>query len=300
MNKFNYFDIDGKLLNMLLVILETGSITKTAEKLNLTQSAVSHSLDRLRKICNDPLFVRSGRSISPTEHAKQLGREAQKLLDSLQHFSQGSAFEPQTLDLQWTIAANDLQRDLLLPHLARRLNKEAPGVSLKIISSGVPNLQLLRDQDCQLAITPRPPEGSDIYQKRIFEDQYVVFYDAKSRKPPSSKEDYLKAKHISVDYDVPRPLAIDEYLNGMGFKRDFQVLVPSFAGIPAFMKGSKLLATLPSLLSAHLLEDMAQCEPPFKCPKMAMYMCWHKKYNSDPVQQWLRSQLIEVAKEVIL
>jgi DNA-binding transcriptional LysR family regulator len=223
--------------------------------------------------------------------------ELQKLLDSLQHFSHGSAFEPHELKLQWTIAANDLQRDLLLPRLAKRLNKEAPGVSLKIISSGVPSLQLLRDRDCQLAITPRPPEGSDIYQKRIFEDQYVVFYDANSRNPPSTKEDYLGAKHISVDYDVPRPLAIDEYLNGMGIKRDFQVLVPSFAGISAFMKGSQLLATLPSLLGAHLLNNMAQCAPPFKCPKMAMYMCWHKKYSSDPVQQWLRDQLLEVVGE---
>lgn len=298
MNKFNYLDIDGKLLHMLIVILETGSITKAAEKLDLTQSAVSHSLDRLRKICNDPLFVKSGRNISPTEHARNLGKEAQKLLDSLQHFSHGSVFDTKDLELEWTIAANDLQRDLLLPPLAKRLSDKAPKVRLKIISSGVPSLQLLRDQGCQLAITPRPPEGSDIYQKRIFEDQYVVFYDAKTRKPPRSKEEYLAAKHISVAYDAPRPLAIDEHLKEMGIKRDFQVLVPGFAGIASFMQGSQLLATLPSLLGAHLLSNMAQCAPPMKCPKMPMYLCWHQKYNSDPVQKWLRNQLLEVVKTI--
>ena len=290
MNKFNHLDLDGKLLTILVTILEKGSITKAAEEVGLTQSAISHAVEKLRAICNDPLFVKSGRNISPTEHAIKLGGDARKLLDQMQNLSQGAVFDPQNLEATFTIAANDLQRDLLLPKLLSRLNDLAPKVNLKIISSGIPSLELLRDQGCHLAITPRPPNGTDVFQKRIFEDHYVVFFDKKA-KPPRSKNEYLSSDHISVAYDPPRPLAVDQYLIDQGIRRNFKVIVPGFAGIPAFLKGSNLLATLPSYLRANLLKDFDYCDPPVKCPTMPMYMVWHKKYQKDPTQIWLRNQL---------
>ena len=291
MNKFNYLDLDGHQLHMLLVILEKESITKASETLGLTQSAVSHALDKMRLICNDPLFVKSGRNISPTERARQLGIQARQLLDHMQSFAQADVFNPQELRTTFTIAANDLQRDFLLPRLIKNLEKIAPHVKIKVIPSGIPSLQLLRDQGCQLAITPRPPDGSDIYHKRLFADDYVIFYDKQARKAPKNLEDYLNSQHISVAYDPPRPLAIDQYLLDAGIKRDFKILVPGFAGIPSFLKGSQLIATLPSLSKTQLLKDFDTCKPPIDCPNMPMYMVWHDKYHSDPVQKWLRDQL---------
>ena len=291
MNKFNYLDIDGKLLHMLLVILKKQSVTKAAEELNLTQSAVSHALDRLRVICQDPLFVKSGRNISPTERAKELGIQARVILDQLQTFSQSSIFNPQELKTSFTIAANDLQRDFLLPPLLKHLEQVAPHVIIKVIPSGVPSLQMLRDQDCQLAITPRPPDGTDIYHKRLFTDEYMIFYDKTVRKAPKNLNEYLASQHISVAYDPPRPLAIDQFLLDKGVRRNFKVMVPGFAGIPAFLKSSQLLATLPNLSKAHLLKGFEICETPFKCPTMPMYMVWHDKYQRDPIQKWLREQL---------
>ena len=291
MNKFNYLDLDGHQLHMLLIILEKESITKASETLGLTQSAVSHALDKMRLICNDPLFVKSGRNISPTERARQLGIQARQLLDHMQSFAQADVFNPQELRTTFTIAANDLQRDFLLPRLIKNLEKIAPHVKIKVIPSGIPSLQLLRDQGCQLAITPRPPDGSDIYHKRLFDDDYVIFYDKQARKAPKNLEDYLNSQHISVAYDPPRPLAIDQYLLDAGIKRDFKILVPGFAGIPSFLKGSQLIATLPSLLKAQLLKDFDTCKPPIDCPSMPMYMVWHDKNHSDPVQKWLRDQL---------
>jgi DNA-binding transcriptional LysR family regulator len=291
MNKFNYLDIDGKLLHMLLVVLEKQSVTKAAEELNLTQSAVSHALDKLRVICKDPLFVKSGRNISPTERAKELALQARAILDQLEIFSQASIFNPQELRTSFTIAANDLQRDFLLPPLLKHLEKIAPHIIIKVIPSGIPSLQMLRDQDCQLAITPRPPDGADIYHKRLFTDEYVIFYDKTARKAPKNLSEYLSSQHISVAYDPPRPLAIDQFLLDKGIRRNFKVLVPGFAGIPAFLKSNQLLATLPSLSKAHLLKDFETCPPPFKCPTMPMYMVWHDKYQRDPTQKWLREQL---------
>ena len=87
-----------------------------------------------------------------------------------------AGFDPARLDTCITIAANDLQRDLLLPALLRRLRAQAPGLTLRVIASGAPGPAMLRDEGCQLIITPRPPEGADILQKRLFEDRYRVFF----------------------------------------------------------------------------------------------------------------------------
>jgi DNA-binding transcriptional LysR family regulator len=97
-----------------------------------------------------------------------------------------------------TIAANDLQRDLLLPGLLNRLQAQAPGVTLRVVPSDVPSADMLRAQDCQLVISPRPPDATDIKHKRLFTDSYRVFYDPQVRKAPRSLKAYEIAEHITV------------------------------------------------------------------------------------------------------
>lgn len=291
----NYLDINGHLLRMLICILDKSSISKAAQELGLTQSAVSHALDKLREITHDPLFVKSGRGISPTARAIELGNQAKQFLNQLQTFSDTPDFSPKDLDLTFTIAANDLQRDLLLPRLFEKVRNQAPKVKFKVISSGIPSLEMLRDQGCHLAISPRPPNGSDIVHKRLFEDQYVVFYDATKRDAPNSVEDYLTAEHISVVYDPPRPIALDEFLLEKNLRRNFAITVPSFSAIPAFLKGSTMLATLPSMVKVNLFKEFAIGNVPVDCPGMPMYMIWHKKYHKDPAQQWIRELLTSTA-----
>lgn len=294
MNKSeNFLDINGHLLRMLVCILEKGSISKAAQELGVTQSAVSHALDKLREITHDPLFVKSGRGISPTARATELGNQAKSFLSQLQAFSDTPHFSPKDIDLTITIAANDLQRDLLLPSLFIKLREQAPKVKLKIISSGIPSLEMLRDQGCHFAISPRPPNGSDIIHKRLFEDQYVVFYDAKKRSAPKNISEFLEAEHISVVYDPPRPIALDEFLLEKNLRRNFAITVPSFSAIPAFLKDSTMLATLPSMVKVNLFKDFASANVPVKCPGMPMYLIWHQKYHKDPTQLWIRKLLIE-------
>jgi DNA-binding transcriptional LysR family regulator len=138
MSDIDHLDLDGHALRLLLTVHEEGSITRAAQRLGLTQSAVSHGLDRLRAIVGDPLFVKSGRGIVATDQAGQLARRARTLLEDLRAFSLAAGFEPARLATQFTVAANDLQRDLLLPAWLRRLRAEAPQVSLRVIPSGAP------------------------------------------------------------------------------------------------------------------------------------------------------------------
>ena len=291
MSHFDHLDLDGHLLQLLLAVIEEGSITRAAQRLGVTQSAVSHLLDKLRGIVGDPLFVKSGRGIVPTAHAQLLAVRARVLLDELRGFSHAAGFDQATLATTVTIAANDLQRDLLLPMLLRYVRAQAPGVALRVIPSGAPSVEMLRDEHCQIVLTPRPPEGSDILQKRLFEDSYRVFYDASRREPPRSADEYLAAEHVTVLYEPRRRLDIDEELAERGVQRRFVAQVPGFAGIGPFLRGSTLIATLPGLLRAHLLSGFGSAPVPLPCPPLPMYLVWHRRHHADPVQRWLRQQL---------
>lgn len=294
----DHWQLDGRLLSALLAVLDTGSITKAADKLGMTQSAVSNLLEKLRELVGDPLFVKSGRGIVATAHAETLAVQARVLLEEMRHFVAGPVFDPACVNTTITVAANDLQRDLLLPALLKALRETAPGLSLRVINSAVPTPELLRSEDCQLVISPRPPDAGDVLQKRLFEDHYRVFYDATCREAPRNLKDYLSAEHVTVAYEPLRRLEIDQVLAAANIDRRFVAYVPGFAGISAFLRGSACLATAPSLLRGNQLRDLASCTVPVPCPTMPMYLIWHLRYRHDPLQCWVREQVEEIARSI--
>lgn len=298
MNNFDYFDLDGRLLRLLIAVYEEGSVTHAAQRLGVTQSAVSHMLDKLRGIVGDPLFVKSGRSVVATAQAGELVVQARSLLDQLHQFGSKASFNPADLEQTLTIAANDLQRDLLLPGLFALLKQEAPGIRLRVIPSNIPSAEMLRADRCQLAISPRPPEGADILQRRLFNDRYAVFFDPEVRAAPADLADYLAAEHITVVYEPQRSLDIDDHLKNQGIARRFAVCVAGFAGIKPFLKGSRYLATLPHRLGANQLAGFSQAPTPFACPEMPMYAIWHQRYQHDPMMRWLLEKLYRVGAGV--
>ncbi len=299
MSKFDWSDLDARALKLLVALVEAGSVTGAAQTLGVTQSAVSHLLNKLRGIFDDPLFVKSGRGGLATARALALAEEARVLLKELERLAAPQNFDPAQWRGLFTIAANDFQRDALLPALAARLRQSAPQLCLRIIASNVPTLEMLRGEDCQLVISPRPPEGSDILQKRLFSDDYRIFYDKTCRRAPRDKAEYLDADHISVLYEPRRAIDLDIVLAERGFARRFAILVPGFAGLPAFLRGSGLIATAPGLLRFGLLREFAHAAPPFPCPKLPMYMIWSRSRQDDPAHKWLRDELQTAARPLV-
>ncbi len=298
-DRLDHADLDGHLLQLLLAVAEERSVTRAAQRLGLTQSAVSHGLERLRAIVGDALFVRSGRGIVATARADALVPRARLLLDELRRFVTAEGFEPARYLGTLTVAANDLQRDLLLPPLLRRLRHEAPGLTLRVIPSGVPTPEMLRDGDCQLVISPRPPEAGDLVHKRLFDDRYVVFYDSAQRAAPATIDDYLAADHVTVVYEPRRALDLDRVLADRGVQRRIVASVPGFAGVPAFLRGSDALGTAPSLLRDGAMRGLAWCDPPLPCPALPMYLIWHARDQADPMHRWVRQALERCAAEAI-
>ncbi|MDP4301211.1 LysR family transcriptional regulator [Leptothrix discophora] len=303
MSEPDHLDLDGRLLQLLVTVLDSGSVTAAAQRLGVTQSAVSHGLDRLRAIVGDALFVKAGRGIAPTERARALAGQARELLAGLQRFAEPARFDPASLRGEITIAANELQCHLLLPPLLLRLREAAPGLLLRILPSRVPGLELLRDDDCQLVISPRPPDSRDVKQKRLFADRYRVWFDAAQREAPATLADYLAADHVSVRYEDRRRLDIDAWLHQQGIERRLVVTVPGFSGIAPFLRGTARLATLPSLLGTELLRGFAQADVPLpaslQTPPLPMYLLWHRRHQDDPVQQWVRAEVEAVALSAV-
>ena len=301
MKEIDHLALDGHALALFLAVLEEGSVTSAATRLGLTQSAVSHGLNKLRRIVGDPLFAKSGRGIVATAHAHALAARARSLIDEMRSFAGGEHFDPAMAQLSLTIAANDFQRDLLLPLFFTRVAGRVRRLNLRVIPSQSPTPAMLRENRCDLLITPLPPSGIDIVQKRLFQDHYVCYYDARARSAPARREGYLSARHITVVYTDNERLDFDRRLAAAGFHRDIAISVPSFGGVPAFLRGSDMLASMPSLLAGGVMRDFASVPIPLPSSagalaKLPMFMVWHQRYQKDPAHLWLRQELLAASR----
>ena len=157
---------------------------------------------------------------------------------------------------------------------------------------------MLREERCNLIVSPLPPEGADIMQKRLFEDRYRVYYDGGRRAAPATRADYLAADHATVVYQPQRALDLDTHLASKGVHRRFVVMAPAFAGVPAFLRGGELVATAPNLLRFGLFHGLASAPPPIPCPTMPMFMIWSRRDHDDAAHRWMRAEVEAVAKPV--
>jgi len=300
MKSGNFMDLDGHTLRTFLTVLELSSVSKAAEKLDLTQPAVSHILRRLRRILGDPLFIRTGHRLTPTETALSLKTAAIDALDSLQRMTAQRAFDPRQEEMKFVIAANDMQRDLIFPKLLKDAMAEDIALELQFIPSGQPSVPWIRDSRCHLALTPLPPEASDIYQKIILRGKMMCFFDAEMGAAPQSLEEYYTAQHLSVRFMEGRTSwaiwSSDEVDKSL-ISRPV-VTVSNFNAIPPFIKGTRLIATQMDLMGLRTLQSLDVAPLPFESDPVAIHMVWHERSHNDPAHRWLRQRVETVAQQV--
>jgi DNA-binding transcriptional LysR family regulator len=302
MRKTNTLDLDGRILRTFLAILDHSSVSIAAEDLNATQPAVSHALAKLRRILGDPLFVRSGIGLTPTSTAMALRQPVQNVLDGLRALANHRPFDPRSERMQFVVAANDMQRDLVFPQLVRELRNEEISVEFEFIPSGHPTLSMMRDERCDLALTPVPPDAPDLLQQSLFSGTMVCFYDADERDPPRNWEEFCRAEHLGVKFSEGH-VSLD-VLHGIGNAidkskiRSPQISVSNFNAIPVFLKGSTLIATELDLMQLETLKSLDVAPLPFESEPVTVFMVWHDRGSNDPAHTWLRHRIQRIAGEV--
>ncbi len=298
MSKTDFTDLDGKVLRVFLTILQENSVSKAADQLGVTQSAISHTLAKLRQVLGDPLFVRSGQGLTPTERALSLKDPVQAVLDNMRALTEDRPFDPLSEQMSFQIATNDMPRELIFPDLLRSARIDGVRLRLEFIPSGVPDPELLRSDRCQLMLTPLPPDGPDIFQTRLLTSPLMVFYDAAHRAPPDSWDSYCRSDHVEVRFaDGRNARAV---MRGVDQSQISPAVVtlPHFNAIPSFVEGSDLISTDTALMKRGPLAAL-DCAPlPFACDPVSIFMVWHQRSSNDPAHRWLRARIKAIAADL--
>ncbi|MBU0653797.1 MAG: LysR family transcriptional regulator [Gammaproteobacteria bacterium] len=296
----DYLALDGRSLQIFLAVMEQGSVTGAASKLGVTSMAVSNSLNRLRSVFNDPLFVRTGgREIVATARASALAEGARSLLEQMRELTCVTGFQPGNAALHVTVGTNDFLRDLLLPEFYRQVAGEAREFSLQTIVDEIPSPMLLRNGTADLLLSPVVQEAPDILHKRLFSDQLRCFYDSDAREGPKTLADFRQAHYIGLNpVEEQRRLPLPDPVS-QELEQRVTVRVASYSDMESFMRGSDLLALAPGMLRLGPLAPFASAKLPFNTPSVFMSMLWHKRYERDPAHQWLRFQLEDAANQLV-
>ena len=282
---------------VFLTVLEEGSVTKAAERLGVMQSSVSHTLDKLRAALDDPLFVRSGRSIAPTERAVGLREPVLEVLNRLKMLTDGRNFDPAAGEMAFKVAANDFLRALILPVITKRVYEQSINARFSFLPSQIPDVAMLRRGHCDLVITPFPPDGDDVFQVRLFSDFLKCFYDPDIRQAPATKTELLSSKHIDVVFENQRSVMQALFSDvDMADSPKPIITVPNFGALTEFILGTDLITVQMGRMSEISLKALADSPLPFETPKLNIYMVWHRRFKNDPAHIWLRQLVVDACQ----
>lgn len=308
----NIKKVDLNLLVYLDVLLRERSVTQAACQLNLSQPAMSNGLRRLRDLFNDPLLVRTRDGMTPTERALALEPIVREALSSIDRLIQNQhSFDALSSERIFRIMASDYGESTLLPDLLRRLRKEAPGITLDILTpSDVSFLDVERGK-VDMVINRFDSMPQSFHQTTLWRDNFSCLLSADN---PILKnftlDSYLQAQHIWVSKigigagvgvdpkDIQRLGWVDVALNKMGKKRRITVFTRHYQAAMLLAEQEDLIVTIPSR-AARLHKDNPNLvikTPPLEIPSLQLQMAWSPLLQNNPANQWLRQMIVEVAR----
>ena len=287
-------NFDFRLLAVIKELHRTRSVSQVAERLELTQSAISMSLAKLRRYFDDPLFVRTSRGMEPTPRAVQVIRilgQAENLL--LTAFDQSVLFCPQTSDRVFRIQSTDTAQLTLAPKLMCHLREAAPSVRIDLQRIGPDTPKLLESGELDLAIGFMSPMGAGFCHQRLFNERFVCA--TRSGHPRIGEtltlEEFEAGSHLSIATLGTGHGVVERILELKKIHRGVALEVPSFLGIACILEASDYLAILPEQLAQHLTSSGAiKVFPlPFDMPAYPVMQHWHERYSQDASNRWLRN-----------
>lgn len=295
MSKASVHTLDGKLLQLFLEVYECNSVSRAAERLGLTQSTVSHGLERLRRSLDDPLFVRDGRSIAPTTQADFLAPRVREALSALEALTEPQLYDPFGDTQTLTIAAHpdELQQEFV--HIYRALHKHAPNLPLRLLHLGATNnaRSMLEAGYADLVIMVRHGEfAPELDREPLFSDRKATFYDRSVRPPVRTMEDFAMAKHAVLDFGGTGPSLLQQQLGQFEINRKVHLYASDLGTLARLMKGTDLVATMQSRFRLSAFSELDYCDPPLALPPIEYDIVWHRRQSLSRRLMWIR-QIIQ-------
>lgn len=295
--------IDLNLLVIFNQLLMDRRVSTSAEKLGLSQPAVSNALKRLRALLKDELFVRTSRGMEPTPYALHLIEPIGYALNTLQNaLNQRDSFDPATSERTFTLGLTDIGEIYFMPTLMATLSRLAPHIKISSLRHNSGSLsEDMAAGNVDIAIGLLPGLTTGFFQRRLFKQRYVCMFRQghPQARNPISLSQYKSLPHVGVTSANTGHSEIDDWMTRKGIARDIQLHLPHFVAVGHILQSSDLIATVPERFAKKCAEPFQlQASPlPFKLPEIAISLFWHAKYNREPANLWLRQQIVDLFGE---
>jgi DNA-binding transcriptional LysR family regulator len=296
--------IDLHLIRVLHTVLTERSVSRAAMRLGMYQPAVSAALKRLRELAGDPLLVRSGATMVPTDAALRMIEPSASILRAAEVlFTDARGFDPQTAGNTFRVAASDYLDPQFLPGLVADLKSRAPGTRVEIhpLSAEANYHANLAQGDIDIVVGNwlQPPD--DLHRAELFTDEVVclVAADHPAARRGWSAEDWLAAEHVAPTPTHPGARGvIDEHLESLGLARNITARCAHFGLLPAMVASSLLVLTTGRLFCERYLDALpVKILPlPIDFPQLTYYQLWHERSHASAAAKWLRSRIKAVAQ----
>ncbi|MDE1895285.1 MAG: LysR family transcriptional regulator [Pseudomonadota bacterium] len=293
--------MDLNLFRVLEAIHTQGGISAAARSLHLTQPAITHALNRLRELFGDPLFVRQGNRVIPTDTTRTVIAEVQLHLKGLQATTRMQpAFHAAALEQQFSLGLRDVLESIAFPPLLSRLSELAPGVRLasRRLAGGEVERELSAGS-IDLVIDRRLAGGQRLSAEHLLDESLVVVMRRGHRLAAGTlrKADYLAARHVAVS-QLGEAVPLDVLLTQDGRPRQIQLLCQTYFSACQVAAGSDLLLTMPRSYAASFsrLLPLATQALPIKLKPIPILAYWHPSREHDRAHAWFRRLLIDTIR----
>jgi DNA-binding transcriptional LysR family regulator len=291
--------VDLNLLVTLEALLSEQNVTKAAERLHLSQPAVSAQLSRLRDVFDDPLLVPAHRGMTPTAKALELLGPLREALDRLREVLQTHRdFSPARAELTVTIACTDyLQAAVVMP-LTLALRRRAPGMLIAVRHLNPAQLdRQLESGEVDLALATPKPGPSRLRTRHLFDESYVLIG---RRGHPRLENGLTVEELVQLEHVIVSPSGgmfatpIDDALAALGHRRKVVMSAASFLFVPEIVSMSDLVALVPRRLLLSQLDRLTLIEIPWLTEQFAVGLIWHERSHGHAGQRWIRELIVEL------
>ncbi len=295
MNVIHNRELDLNLLPVFDALVRIGNVSRAAEELNMSQSAVSHALKRLRAFFGDPLFLKTGSGMQPTPRALELRQPVLDVMGTVRaELLVREGFDATVARRRFTLCLTDMGELIFLPRLIARLREAAPGCTLRTLQlpmDQVPQALESGEADLALGSLHAVPEG--LYQQQLFTRSFVTIVNRRNRAIGTalSLAQFFELEHIVVSMSGRLDDAYDAVVDKVAGARRIYLTTPHFLTVPMIIEQNpQLIATVPRELATRFAgyNSIRVIDTPVAVPPFAIRQHWHPRFQHDPANTWLR------------